>query len=51
MQPRVVVGPGAVVTSNTLIGYEGSTGMSTGCHVHFAINDRGWWENPRNYLP
>jgi murein DD-endopeptidase MepM/ murein hydrolase activator NlpD len=51
MQPRVVVGPGTIVTSNSLIGYEGSTGMSTGCHVHFAINHGGWWENPRNYLP
>jgi murein DD-endopeptidase MepM/ murein hydrolase activator NlpD len=51
MQPNVVVGPGTIVTSNTVIGYEGATGMATGCHVHFAINDRGWWENPRRYLP
>jgi murein DD-endopeptidase MepM/ murein hydrolase activator NlpD len=39
------------VTSNTDIGYEGSTGHSTGCHVHFAVHDGGWWENPRSYLP
>ena len=51
MQPTVVVSPGTIVTSQTVIGYEGTTGMSTGCHVHFAINDRGVWENPRNYLP
>jgi murein DD-endopeptidase MepM/ murein hydrolase activator NlpD len=51
MQPNVVVGPGAIVTSNSIIGYEGSTGMSTGCHVHFAVNHYGSWENPRNYLP
>jgi murein DD-endopeptidase MepM/ murein hydrolase activator NlpD len=51
MQPRVVVGPGTIVTSESVIGYEGSTGMSTGCHVHFAINDHGVWENPRAYLP
>ena len=51
MQPNVVVAPGTIVTSNSLIGYEGTTGMSTGCHVHFAINHNGWWENPRNYLP
>ena len=51
MQPRVVVGPGTIVTSESVIGYEGSTGMSTGCHVHFAINDHGIWENPRAYLP
>lgn len=51
MQASVVVVPGTIVTSNSVIGYEGSTGMSTGCHVHFAINDNGVWENPRNYLP
>jgi murein DD-endopeptidase MepM/ murein hydrolase activator NlpD len=51
MQPRVVVGPGTIVTSESVIGYEGTTGMSTGCHVHFAVNDNGVWENPRAYLP
>jgi len=51
MQPRVVVAPGTIVTSENVIGYEGSSGMSTGCHVHFAVNDNGVWENPRNYLP
>jgi len=51
MQARVIVAPGTIVTSENVIGYEGSTGMSTGCHVHFAVNDRGVWENPRNYLP
>jgi murein DD-endopeptidase MepM/ murein hydrolase activator NlpD len=51
MQPRVVVSPGTIVTSESVIGYEGTTGMSTGCHVHFAVNDRGVWENPRAYLP
>ena len=51
MQPNVVVSPGAIVTSESVIGYEGSTGMSTGCHVHFAVNHGGVWENPRAYLP
>jgi murein DD-endopeptidase MepM/ murein hydrolase activator NlpD len=51
MQPNVVVSPGTIVTSESVIGYEGSTGMSTGCHVHFAVNHHGVWENPRNYLP
>ncbi len=51
MQPNVVVIPGMIVTSESVIGYEGSTGMSTGCHVHFAVNHGGVWENPRNYLP
>jgi murein DD-endopeptidase MepM/ murein hydrolase activator NlpD len=51
MQPNVVVSPGTIVTSNSIIGYEGTTGMSTGCHVHFAVNHHGVWENPRRYLP
>ena len=51
MQPTVVVSPGTIVTSESVIGYEGTTGMSTGCHVHFAVNHGGVWENPRNYLP
>jgi murein DD-endopeptidase MepM/ murein hydrolase activator NlpD len=51
MQATVLVSPGAIVTSESLIGYEGTTGLSTGCHVHFAVNDNGVWENPRNYLP
>lgn len=51
MQPNVVVAPGTIVTSNSLIGYEGATGLATGCHVHFAVNDDSWWENPRAYLP
>ncbi|HUF06463.1 MAG TPA: peptidoglycan DD-metalloendopeptidase family protein, partial [Candidatus Binatia bacterium] len=51
MQARVVVSPGTIVTNDSVIGFEGSTGMSTGCHVHFAVNHHGVWENPRNYLP
>ena len=51
MQPRVVVSPGTIVTSESIVGYEGSTGMSTGCHVHFAVNHSQVWENPRSYLP
>jgi murein DD-endopeptidase MepM/ murein hydrolase activator NlpD len=51
LQPQVVVSPGTIVTSNTVIGHEGSTGLSTACHVHFAVHHNGWWENPRGYLP
>ncbi len=47
----VIVHPGQVVSRGQLIGYEGTTGNSTGCHLHFAINDHGVWENPRVYLP
>ncbi len=51
MQPRVVVAPGQIVLGGTVVGYEGSTGNSTGCHLHFATNVNGVWENPRNFLP
>lgn len=51
MQPRVIVRYGQVVNTGQVIGYEGSTGFSTGCHLHFAVNDHGVWENPRRYLP
>jgi murein DD-endopeptidase MepM/ murein hydrolase activator NlpD len=51
LQSRVVVYPGQAVSLGQTIGYEGNTGFSTGCHLHFSVNDRGTWENPRYYLP
>lgn len=51
MQTRVIVSPGQIVNTGEVIGYEGSTGFSTGCHLHFAVNDHGIWQNPRWYLP
>lgn len=47
---RVTVQPGQIVQAGETIGIEGSTGRSTGPHVHFEIrvNDRA--VNPRNYL-
>ena len=51
ISPQVVVYPGQAVLSGQVVGYEASTGFSTGCHLHFAVNDHGVWENPRNYLP
>jgi murein DD-endopeptidase MepM/ murein hydrolase activator NlpD len=51
LRAQVVVSPGQVVSRGQVIGYEGNTGNSTGCHLHFAINDHGIWENPRAYLP
>lgn len=49
--PNVVVRAGQPVTIGQLLGYEGATGFATGCHLHFAFNDHGVWENPRYYLP
>jgi murein DD-endopeptidase MepM/ murein hydrolase activator NlpD len=51
LQARVIVSRGQEVKLGQLVGYEGNTGNSTGCHLHFAINDHGVWRNPRNYLP
>ena len=51
LQARVIVSPGQIVNTGQVIGYEGTTGFSTGCHLHFAVNDQGVWENPRRYLP
>ena len=48
---QIVVQPGEVVGTGQVIGYEGTTGFSTGCHLHFATNVNGVWENPRYLLP
>jgi len=51
LRSQVIVYPGQAVAIGQTIGYEGNTGWSTGCHLHFAVNDHGVWTNPRWYLP
>jgi murein DD-endopeptidase MepM/ murein hydrolase activator NlpD len=51
LRAQVVVYPGQGLSIGDVIGYEGNTGWSTGCHLHFAVNDHGVWTNPRWYLP
>lgn len=51
LKAQVIVHAGQHVSIGQVIGYEGRTGQATGCHLHFAINDHGIWENPRVYLP
>lgn len=51
VQPGIPVHAGQPVTVGQLIAYEGATGFATGCHLHFAVNDQGVWQNPRYYLP
>ena len=45
------VANGASVGQGQRIGWEGSTGNSTGCHLHFGINTNNQWVNPLQYLP
>ena len=45
------VADGVQVDKDTVIGYEGSTGNSTGPHVHFEIDLAGMPVDPLAYLP
>lgn len=47
---KIYVYVGEKVTINDVIGKEGSTGWSTGPHVHFQVNVFGIPVNPRTFL-
>lgn len=47
---RLSVSPGQHVQIGDIIGYEGSTGTSTGTHLHFELEQDGRPINPRRYL-
>jgi murein DD-endopeptidase MepM/ murein hydrolase activator NlpD len=44
------VGSGENVDRGEVIGYVGTTGMSTGCHLHFMVYLDGSTTNPMNFL-
>jgi hypothetical protein len=47
----IIVGCGQAVYQGQLLGYCGSTGWSSGAHLHFETRYNGVPQDPQNYLP
>ena len=47
---RYIVSKGQYVQVGQVIGYVGSTGISTGNHLHFGISYKGEYVNPMRYI-
>jgi murein DD-endopeptidase MepM/ murein hydrolase activator NlpD len=48
---RIGVRPGQRVERGQIIGWVGSTGLSTGTHLHYEVFFRGWRRDPISFLP
>jgi murein DD-endopeptidase MepM/ murein hydrolase activator NlpD len=49
-QSSIAVTQGQTVSQGQVIGYVGSTGKSTGCHLHFEVRVNGTPVEPTQYL-
>jgi len=49
-QSRLAVKEGQSVSQGQVVGYEGSTGFSTGPHLHFEVRSGGSARDPRDYV-
>ncbi len=47
---RLAVSEGTEVKQGDVIAYVGSTGISTGAHLHFGISINGEYVDPLNYV-
>jgi murein DD-endopeptidase MepM/ murein hydrolase activator NlpD len=50
MNAPALVAPGQHVRRGQIVGYVGTTGWSTGCHLHFTVMQNGVAVNPMNWF-
>ncbi len=50
MNAPAIVAPGQHVSRGQIVGYVGSTGWSTGCHLHFTVMQNGSPVNPMSWF-
>ncbi len=50
MNAPAIVAPGQHVRRGQVVGYVGTTGWSTGCHLHFTVMQNGTAVNPMNWF-